>query len=87
MRYFARFFENLQQDLKAFIYWCLVLIEILGEPGFKYSAMMPSVFANNEYVFNFRLLADGKGIFVQDKHQVIFYAYPIRKFIIRLSMV
>ena len=43
MRYFARFFENLQQDLKAFISWCLVLIEILGEPGFKYSAMMPSV--------------------------------------------
>ena len=69
MRYFARFFENLQQDLKAFIYWCLVLIEILGEPGFKYSAMMPSVFANNEYVFNHRLLADGKGIFVQDKLQ------------------
>ena len=25
MRYFAHFFENLQQDLKAFIYWCLVL--------------------------------------------------------------
>lgn len=25
MRYFARFFENLQQDLKAFGYWCLVL--------------------------------------------------------------
>ena len=24
-RYFARFFENLQQDLKAFGYWCLVL--------------------------------------------------------------
>ena len=45
------------------------LAEILGEPGFKYSAMMPSVFANNEYVFNHRLLADGKGIFVQDKLQ------------------
>ena len=45
------------------------LAEILGEPGFKYSAMMPSVFANNEYVFNHRLLADGKGIFVQDKIQ------------------
>lgn len=25
MQYFARFFENLQQDLKAFVYWCLVL--------------------------------------------------------------
>ena len=25
MQYFARFFENLQQDLKAFLYWCLVL--------------------------------------------------------------
>lgn len=24
MQYFARFFENLQQDLKAFVYWCLV---------------------------------------------------------------
>lgn len=24
MKYFARFFENLQQDLKAFVYWCLV---------------------------------------------------------------
>ena len=24
MQYFARFFENLQQDLKAFLYWCLV---------------------------------------------------------------
>lgn len=24
MRYFSRFFENLQQDLKAFVYWCLV---------------------------------------------------------------
>ena len=24
MQYFARFFENLQQDLKAFIYWCFV---------------------------------------------------------------
>lgn len=23
MQYFARFFENLQQDLKAFLYWCL----------------------------------------------------------------
>ena len=30
---------------------------------------MPNVFANNEYVFNHRLLADGKGIFVQDKLQ------------------
>ena len=25
MHYFARFFENIQQDLKAFLYWCLVL--------------------------------------------------------------
>lgn len=25
MQYFARLFENLQQDLKAFVYWCLVL--------------------------------------------------------------
>ena len=24
MNSYARFFENLQQDLKAFIYWCLV---------------------------------------------------------------
>lgn len=24
MQYFARFFENLQQDLKAFVYWCFV---------------------------------------------------------------
>ena len=24
MEYFARFFENLQRDLKAFLYWCLV---------------------------------------------------------------
>lgn len=24
MNFYARFFENLQQDLKAFIYWCLV---------------------------------------------------------------
>ena len=24
MQYFARFFENIQQDLKAFVYWCLV---------------------------------------------------------------
>ncbi len=24
MQYFTRFFENLQQDLKAFLYWCLV---------------------------------------------------------------
>ena len=24
MQYFARFFENLQQDLKALVYWCLV---------------------------------------------------------------
>ena len=24
MQYFARFFENLQQDLKVFVYWCLV---------------------------------------------------------------
>ena len=24
MKYFARFFENLQRDLKAFLYWCLV---------------------------------------------------------------
>ena len=24
MQYFARFFENLQQDIKAFLYWCLV---------------------------------------------------------------
>lgn len=24
MRYFSRFFENLQHDLKAFIYWCVV---------------------------------------------------------------
>lgn len=24
MKYFARFFENIQQDLKAFVYWCLV---------------------------------------------------------------
>ena len=24
MQYFTRFFENLQQDLKAFIYWCFV---------------------------------------------------------------
>ena len=24
MQYFARFFENLQQDLKALLYWCLV---------------------------------------------------------------
>lgn len=24
MKFYARFFENLQQDLKAFIYWCLV---------------------------------------------------------------
>lgn len=24
MPYFARFFENLQKDLKAFVYWCLV---------------------------------------------------------------
>ena len=45
------------------------LAEILGEPGFKYSAMMPNFFENNEFVFNHRLLADGKGIFVQDKLQ------------------
>ena len=25
LHYFARFFENIQQDLKAFLYWCLVL--------------------------------------------------------------
>lgn len=24
MKYFARFFEGLQQDIKAFIFWCLV---------------------------------------------------------------
>ena len=24
MQYFARFFENIQQDLRAFVYWCLV---------------------------------------------------------------
>lgn len=24
MKFYARFFENLQQDLKAFVYWCLV---------------------------------------------------------------
>lgn len=24
MRYFSRFFENLQHDLKAFVYWCVV---------------------------------------------------------------
>ena len=45
------------------------LAEILGEPGFKYSAMMPSMFNNNAYVFNHRLLADEKVIFVQDKFQ------------------
>lgn len=43
------------------------LAELLGEPGFKYSAMLPDVFAKNEYVFNHRLLADGTDIFVQDK--------------------
>ena len=42
---------------------------MLFRSGFKYSAMVPNVFANNEYVFNHRLLADGKGIFVQDKLQ------------------
>lgn len=26
MQYFARFFENLQQDLKAFVYWCIVFM-------------------------------------------------------------
>ncbi|MDY4920074.1 MAG: sulfatase-like hydrolase/transferase [Phascolarctobacterium sp.] len=25
MQFFARFFENVQQDLKSFVYWCLVL--------------------------------------------------------------
>lgn len=43
------------------------LAELLGEPGFKYSAMLPDVFAKNEYVFNHRLLADGTDIFAQDK--------------------
>ena len=45
------------------------LAEMLGEPGFEYSAMLPNACADNEYVFNHRLLADGKGIFVQDKLQ------------------
>lgn len=45
------------------------LAEMLGEPGFEYSAMLPNAFADNEYVFNHRLLADGKDIFVQNKLQ------------------
>lgn len=45
------------------------LAEMLGEPGFEYSAMLPNAFADNEYVFNHRLLADGKDIYMQDKFQ------------------
>lgn len=24
MKYFARFFEGLQQDIKAFVFWCFI---------------------------------------------------------------
>ena len=45
------------------------LAEILGEPGFKYSAMMPTMFDNNAYVYNHRLLADGDNMYIQEKLQ------------------
>lgn len=45
------------------------LAEILGEPGFKYSAIMPSMFDNNAYVYNHRLLADGDNMYIQEKLQ------------------
>ncbi len=45
------------------------LTEILGEPGFKYSAMMPTMFDNNAYVYNHRLLADGDNMYIQEKLQ------------------
>ena len=43
------------------------MAEILGEPGFKYSAMMPNMFEDNKYVFNHRLISDKNNIFTQDK--------------------
>lgn len=45
------------------------LAEILGEPGFKYSAMMPTMFDNNAYVYNHRLLADGDNMYIREKLQ------------------
>lgn len=45
------------------------LAAILGEPGFKYSAMMPTMFDNNAYVYNHRLLADGDNMYIQEKLQ------------------
>ena len=45
------------------------LAEVLGETGFKYSAAMPNLFTKNSFVFNHRLIADGKAIYMQNKFQ------------------
>ncbi|MGN1398513.1 MAG: LTA synthase family protein [Erysipelotrichaceae bacterium] len=51
------------------------LAEVLGETGFKYSAAMPNLFTKNDFVFNHRLIADEKNIYIQNK----FHNKPMNK--------